>query len=89
MDYYDRFESDLNDQHDYNVCMATCPDGKDCGCGGQGDPSPQAILAVVIGLIIWPGILIWGNWVIKLVDNIKDKRAEKKQRKQNGRKRKQ
>lgn len=49
MDNYDRFEDSLNDYHDYNACMANCPDGKDCGCGGGGD---EALGWLSLGLTI-------------------------------------
>ena len=52
MDYYDRFESDLNDHHDYNICMAACPDGKDCGCSGTDDPRGWLALGLTVLLIV-------------------------------------
>lgn len=75
MDYYDLYEDSLNEQHDYNVCMANCPDGKDCGCNG-GELPPMTILAIFSPFIIIAIIIIVAK-IIKAIRDNKDKKEYK------------
>lgn len=76
MDNYDRYEQDLNEKHDYDVCMATCPDWKspkECGCGGSNDLPPMTVLAIFSPLIIIVTVIIVAS-LYKAIRNNKDKK---------------
>ena len=74
--YYEQADS-YDRQQEYYECIAQCPDGKDCGCNGSAEPSPQAILAVVIALLIYPGVFLWGGWLLRIREKIKDNKEKK------------
>ena len=74
MDNYDRYEQDLNEKHDYDVCMATCPDWKspkECGCGG----SDEALVGLVFGLSILFFVAV--GTILYLIGKYQDKKKYK------------
>lgn len=78
MDNYDRYENDLNEQHDYNLCMAKCPDYKtanECGCNG-GELQPLQALAVLSPFITIIIAIIVAR-LIKAIRENKDKKEYK------------
>ena len=86
MDYYDRYEDSLNEQHDYNVCMATCPDYKtasECGCRGGGD---ETLGWLSLGLTIL--LIVVVCVVINLVATHKENKELKEWREKQDRERK-
>ena len=70
-------EEALNAQHDYQVCMAQCPDEINCNCSPSGDLGGIGWLIAVLAFLIWPGVLIWGNFIVSAIENIKYKAKHK------------
>ncbi|MBR3157299.1 hypothetical protein IKF20_02640 [Candidatus Saccharibacteria bacterium] len=78
MDLYEEKADSYSQQEEYYECLASCPEGKDCHCGGQTEASPEMWLILIITLLIWPGVLFWGGWVIELFEKIKNRKKGKK-----------
>lgn len=84
MDRYDYQESALSDEHDYYVCMADCPEGKDCKCGGNSGDETFGWMLLGLTILLIVGFVV----IFHIVDNILWRIKHNKQYKKPGNKKK-
>lgn len=58
--------------------MAKCAKGQNCDFNFSEGPGAIGWIILAITLLIWPGVLIWGNLIIKAIDAMKRRIKHKK-----------